>query len=261
MPQVHRFEWRGLTGLVLRVLDDEHHILGELIEGPLPASEAGRAIRMSGSCCFVQTPNERVMIDAGLDADLVSRGLAAEGLDPDHVDLVVVTHGDQDHVRGLIRASGEVTFPNAWHVIHEDLWAAWVDGRELPRVPKERFVAALSPRIRCVHGGRCPAHGICVVDAPGHRLGHLAVEIATDGAPFLHVGDALLHPAFVRLADRRIPGEDDPGLAAATRRALLQRAATRGALVAASHFPFPGLGQIETPGGGFVWSPRPLLAD
>ncbi len=42
----------------------------------------------------------------------------------------------------------------------------------------------------------------------------------------------------------------------ATRRSLLEWAATDQALVMAFHFPFPGLGRVAPEGEGWVWIPR-----
>jgi hypothetical protein len=43
--------------------------------------------------------------------------------------------------------------------------------------------------------------------------------------------------------------------AAATRKAVFERAAAEKTLVAGSHLPFPGLGHIRKSGDGYVWLP------
>jgi hypothetical protein len=50
--------------------------------------------------------------------------------------------------------------------------------------------------------------------------------------------------------------DENAALAQTRRRALLQRAADENLRVYAVHFPFPGLGRIDTKGESFVWVPE-----
>ena len=94
-----------------------------------------------------------------------------------------------------------------------------------------------------------------MLEAYGHTPGHLAVEIASSGEGFLHVVDAATDPVLsLRHPDWfGAPEKNWPARALATRRALLDRAATEGLMVQTYHFPFPGLGRVAQDGDGWRW--------
>lgn len=53
----------------------------------------------SGNCSYVGSQRCGVLVDAGVDADKVVAGLKANGLDPEKVAGIIVTHDHGDHVR------------------------------------------------------------------------------------------------------------------------------------------------------------------
>jgi glyoxylase-like metal-dependent hydrolase (beta-lactamase superfamily II) len=85
-----------------------------------------------------------------------------------------------------------------------------------------------------------------VLPAPGHTPGQLAVEIdGPDGA--IYLADAVVDELAIEHPDWGMAFDDDPATAAATRRALIERASAEHLLVAAAHLPGPG--RIERSGG------------
>ncbi|UCF09875.1 MAG: MBL fold metallo-hydrolase [Candidatus Bipolaricaulota bacterium] len=249
-----RFRLRGMTGLVIRNLEDEHLSFESLL-GRTPPGNPEATLAMSYSCCFVQFAGRNVLIDAGLDARQVEGCLGGIGIAPAAVSDVLITHGDRDHVLGLMREDGSAAYPGAQCVLHRELWEGWASGAIVLRDEASRLPAALEARVRLVTGGDRPLDGVEVIDAPGHGVGHLAFAMESEDQTLLHVGDALLHTVFVEYPEEEIPAEDDSRRAAETRIRLLSLAAKRGALVAGSHFPFPGLGQVERSAVGFRWLP------
>jgi glyoxylase-like metal-dependent hydrolase (beta-lactamase superfamily II) len=79
------------------------------------------------------------------------------------------------------------------------------------------------------------APGIRVVPAPGHTPGHLAVSVADGVDELLWAADAFVHPANVADPEPASRMDTDRPLTVATRRSLLERAAQRGAVLAATH--------------------------
>jgi hypothetical protein len=55
--------------------------------------------------------------------------------------------------------------------------------------------------------------------------------------------------------------DDDKDRAAATRRRLLDMAATDDLLVTGFHMPFPAIGYIERTAGGYRWAPHSYQLD
>lgn len=55
----------------------------------------------TGNCTLVQAGGERLLIDAGISLRRITAFLAAEGLKPDELSAVLITHEHGDHVSGL----------------------------------------------------------------------------------------------------------------------------------------------------------------
>ena len=221
---------------------------------------------------LVETGGQRVLLDTGIGflnpvpGNLVA-ALAAEGIAPEEIDVVLLTHMHTDHFGGGLDASGALVFPNARYLINTaeyDFWAAEpsLDELVIPddfkaqfRQPVKDALAALAGTLEQIAPGDEIAPGVTAVDAKGHTPGHLAVEIASDGEGMLHIADAahmpqfhLEHPGWFLVADNW------PAWTVTSRKALFDRAADEGLLVATYHFPFPGLGRVAKDEIGWVWT-------
>jgi len=71
----------------------------------------------------------------------------------------------------------------------------------------------------------------------------------------LYLVDTVLHPIHVAHPEWVAAVDLLPEQTVATRRRLLQRAATDGALTLAFHFPAPGLGHVVAQGDAWAWQP------
>jgi glyoxylase-like metal-dependent hydrolase (beta-lactamase superfamily II) len=234
----------------------------------VPVELEGTTIEMCGGLLVVDTPDGRFLVDSGngphrgvrtFDAE---SALAAEGIDPGSVDAILLTHGDPDHILGLLTASGDPVYPNASYVLHRDLWDAWHAppnaGLYFPE--QEAFVR----RLASVVGDRCTRFdaevevfpGVRAVPALGHRAGHTVYSIESEGQTLLHVGDAAVHPIFLeypRVLDVR--HDTEPERASDARRMISARAAAEGAWVVGTHFPLPGIGTLtEIDEDRYTWS-------
>jgi glyoxylase-like metal-dependent hydrolase (beta-lactamase superfamily II) len=200
------------------------------------------------NCALLSTADVNVLVDAGVgpkprtflpdgDARLLDE------LEPEDVDLVVLTHLHIDHV-GWAGA-----FPNARYVVHEDDWAYFMSESSLAERPHLREkLLPLEAQVERVEDEVEVSPGIRVQPAPGHTPGHMVVR--ADGVAV--VGDLAAHE--LQLAD---PGfvfanDMDDDLAAAARRRVLGELAEEGPDVIAGHF--YGVGRIERVGKGFRWA-------
>lgn len=196
--------------------------------------------------------------------------LRAVGVAPGDVDLVAVTHTHFDHIAGLF-AGQAAAFPNAEllapradiaHFTDPARRAAAPDVLQSSFAATARLVAAY-PRLQRIDGERAITPRISSVNLSGHTPGHTGFRVGDGGQSLMIVGDALVDPALhPRRDDLGIAFEADPAAARAMRAALFPRASAEGALLAATHMPFPGLGRIERDGGGLRWAPAdfPLAA-
>ncbi|MEO0390768.1 MAG: MBL fold metallo-hydrolase, partial [Pseudomonadota bacterium] len=92
--------------------------------------------------------------------------------------------------------------------------------------------------------------------SPGHTPGHSLLRIDGGDQQLMMVADTM-HSADLHLAlpDTGFGFDTDPALAAASRRRLLDMAATDKMLIAGSHIHFPGFGRILRSGDAYRFAP------
>lgn len=208
-----------------------------------------------------------VLIDTGFGQGappgLGQRNLAmrAAGLDPAGVTLVLISHFHGDHVGGLLAPDGSPAFPNAAIKVPAAEWAFWTDEAAVSRGPEawrnfatdaRRRLAPYEARIERFAPGAEVAPGITALATPGHTPGHVSFLLSDGDAQCLVIGDAVLTPALFVAHPEWTPAFDmDKAQAVATRKALLDRAATERVPVIGYHFDFPATGRVERAGTGY----------
>lgn len=229
--------------------------------------------RLAVNCYLVYLADRLVLIDGGCGAVFgpslgrLAGNLAALGVKPADIDTVLVTHLHPDHVGGLVDAGGQAVFPNAELVVHAVESAYWSDPAVLAAAPEGQeqqavrlslaTIAAYRDRTRSVTGGEVLG-GVTAVPAPGHTPGHTGWLIASGGDGLLVWGDIVHLPGlqFAR-PDAGMAFDVDGALAIATRRRILDMAATDRLCVAGMHMDFPGFGHVVRAGSGYAFIGEP----
>jgi glyoxylase-like metal-dependent hydrolase (beta-lactamase superfamily II) len=224
------------------------------------------------TCMVIIKGNDHVLVDTGAGKMAPTTGklipnLEAEGISPEDIDTVILTHGHPDHIGGTIDGEGKPAFPNARYVMWKDEWDFWTSDPDLSGLKiddhgKEILVKfaqnALPPirdRLELIEREAEIRPGIRAVSAPGHTPGHMAVAVDSDDAQLLYISDTVLHPIHLEQPGWCSSVAFDPEKVTASRIRLLSKAASEKALVIATHFPFPGLGYIEKKEEAWKWRP------
>ena len=251
----------------------------KLLKQPAEKTDAALArsflkppVETSVNAFLVNTGAKLVLIDTGTgglsaaSAGVLLANLQAAGYKPEQVDDILITHMHGDHVGGLSH-NGIAVFPNA--IVHAGKADAdhWLDPASMASAPdsaKGNFrtaMASLGPYIAAHRFQPIAADGEVVpgirsIATPGHTPGHTSYVVESQGQTLIVMGD-LIHVAAVQFDDPgvTIAFDSDPGKAALSRDRIFKMAAKDGALVAAAHLQFPGMGHLKANGTGWQFVP------
>lgn len=223
--------------------------------------------RLGFTVWYIEDGSEKILIDSGA-AGIVSptsgrlpTALAALGVKVEKISTVAATHMHADHIGGLI-AGNRAAFGKSNLLLPETDFKHFTDAGRANAAPphlKGSFdisqkVAGLYPKAeKIAPKHRVSAH-IEAIDLNGHTPGHLGYRIADGDMSLVIVGDLLFDPAVhPDRDDVGIAFEADPAAAKAMRAKAFPQFAEEGALLAATHMPFPGLGRIVKEGDRLRW--------
>jgi glyoxylase-like metal-dependent hydrolase (beta-lactamase superfamily II) len=194
--------------------------------------------------------------------------LKQAGVQPAEVDAVLLTHMHPDHSAGLTDpATGARLFPNAELVAHENERKHWFDDAAMARasdlykqlhfqMTREQVTPYLD-RLRTFKSGEV-FPGITAMPLPGHTPGHTGYLIESGKDRLLIWGDIIHIPEvqFARPEIAMVP-DTDPDAAVATRRKMLDMAASERMFVTGMHLHFPGFGHVARDGATYRYYPEP----
>jgi glyoxylase-like metal-dependent hydrolase (beta-lactamase superfamily II) len=189
----------------------------------------------------------------------------AAGFDPAQVNTVVISHFHGDHINGLRLKDGTAVFPNAEVMVPAPEWAFWMDDARMNQAPEamkgafqgvRRVFGPIAGNVKRYEMDKEVVPGLTAVAAPGHTPGHTAYMLSSGNGRLMIMSDITNHPAlFVRNPDWSAVFDMDGDQARATRRRMLDMAASERAQVAFYHAPFPATGHIAKDGNGFRFIP------
>ncbi|MEZ5661252.1 MAG: MBL fold metallo-hydrolase [Burkholderiaceae bacterium] len=204
--------------------------------------------------------------------------LAATGVSPEQIDVVLCTHLHVDHVGWNTFWDGNAwrpTFPRARYLFERsefEHWQALAAGSEpIPEPGESRKDAALrrfreTQRLtfndsvapvaaaglaRAVERDHRVCEGIELMPTPGHTPGHVSVRVSDGTAQAVISGDCVHHPCQIAHPGWRTLVDTDHRQAAATREQLFCGLAKRGGLLIGSHFADPCAGTLTVDGDGY----------
>ena len=178
----------------------------------------------------------------GIDHDRsIGDALAEVGLEPDAIDMVVMTHLHFDHSGGTTRrtASGglEPVFKRARHVVQKLEWEDATHPHERNRASYlQDSIGPLGEAglVDPVDGEAEIAPGVRVIPTPGHTAGHQSILIDAGGERALFLGDVV--PTSVHVPLPWVMAYDlEPARTVDTKRQLWERALAERWLVVFGH--------------------------
>lgn len=232
---------------------------------------------ISITALLVNTGSKLVLIDTGSagqitdTAGFLNANLAAAGVTPHDIDIVLISHFHPDHINGLRTKDGGKVFANAQILVPEPEWTFWMDDGNQSRATgsvlgyfrnARRIFADIGKDVQRFKPGAEIVPGIVSQPAYGHTPGHTAFMVQSGTEQMLVMSDTVRNPElFARHPDWQPIFDMDGGLAVTTRRRMLDRAAGDRMLVGAYHFPFPACGHMVKTATGYELVPsmwRPL---
>jgi glyoxylase-like metal-dependent hydrolase (beta-lactamase superfamily II) len=227
----------------------------------------------------INTGGKLVVIDTGNGpgAFAASKGkvgqfgtnMAAAGIDPKAVDMVVISHFHGDHVNGLLAADGSLAFPNAEVLVPAAEWKYWMDDGEMSKASSERmkglfvsnrkvFVDGLKKKVTPYEWGKDVAPGLLAVESIGHTPGHTSYVLSSGSDKLFIQSDVTNHPSlFVTNPGWHLMFDQDPAQAETTRRKVYDMLVADRMRVQGFHYPFPANGFVEKDGNGYRLVPAP----
>lgn len=222
--------------------------------------------------CLINTGKQLVMIDTGAGTEFqpsagrVVANLEAAGYTPDQIDQIIITHGHPDHIWGIIDTFEEAPrFPHAEYTIHKAEWDFWMSENAADRLAEgfkgfaigaKKNLLPVSARTKRAEGDGEVVAGVRILETFGHTPGHISVLAESEGEKLLVTGDTITD-AYISLEHPEWHPKTDmqPDVAEATRKRLLEMAASEGMLVSSYHIPFPGVGRVARRGRSYRWVP------
>ena len=223
---------------------------------------------------LIETAGQRVLIEAGAGQTMGPNGgrlfsnLAAIGVQPEDIDVVVISHTHPDHVGNLRTADGARAFPRATVFAPKADWDFFVQGDpDLSYMPvsaefRQRFATAIKRSVEPVaasvelyEAGTEIVPGLTTISAFGHTPGMVNFLVHSGDDQLLLTADLAYHP-LVNIDNPWRPGPDrDKETALQSRQRIFDRAAAERLLVLGFHYPFPGIGRMLKTDSGYAWVP------
>lgn len=210
------------------------------------------------NCYLIRSPQRTVLVDTGAGGFKQWGGglqdnLRRAGVLPSEIDTVLLTHAHPDHIGGLLNGAGELSFPNAELVLHEQELSFWQNDIHLHRANERargNFLFARQvfekyrDRIR-LFAGEEVLPGISAQSLPGHTAGHCGYRVQSNDQDLLIWGDIVHFPHLqISHPEVSIAFDLDAHLAAATRTRLLDIVSADQLLIAGMHLGEEGFVRI-----------------
>src|SRR6185295_16208123 len=196
---------------------------------------------------LINTGGKLVLIDCGNGiANLESskgavgrtlQNLAAAGVDPKSIDVVLMSHLHPDHTNGIRALDGSMAFPNAEIMVPAKDWEFWMSDENAAKAQSnemmknyfanvKKIYAGIESKVTRYDWGKEVAPGITSISTPGHTPGHTSFAVASGNSKILIQADVTNIPElFLRNPDWHVSFDYDGPLAQETRHKVYDMAA------------------------------------
>jgi glyoxylase-like metal-dependent hydrolase (beta-lactamase superfamily II) len=189
--------------------------------------------------------------------------LQGVGMRPEDIDYVLCTHLHVDHVGWNTRLENGrwvPTFANAryvWSKTEYEAAKCQAMKSDCSVSVRQVFQDSIQPVVETrkadmIDGEFGILDGVVLNPAAGHTPGHLRIEVRSQGAVGLFVGDILHSPIQVPLWSWSTRYCWDRAMAAQERRRVLEICAAENALLLPAHFEAPHVGRVTAAGESFA---------
>jgi glyoxylase-like metal-dependent hydrolase (beta-lactamase superfamily II) len=179
-----------------------------------PADRKNR-VEMGLNCLLIRFDGKNVLVDTGvgtkhrqkmktifaMHAGKLVSNLALQGLAPEAIDLVVLTHLHFDHAGGCTRYDRrgqlEPVFPRATYLVQRADWREATDTNERTRpayLPDDFLPLKAAKQLELLDGDTELLPGLWVRRTGGHTAGHQMAYVESEGQKAACLGDVLPTP-------------------------------------------------------------------
>jgi glyoxylase-like metal-dependent hydrolase (beta-lactamase superfamily II) len=245
---IYRMDGAGLFGVMSKAEWQE-----------LAQPDEQNRIRIPLYCLLIETENHKILVDTGYGDKLSEQqrdfmclkgdrrllgSLAAAGVAPEEIDMVINTHLHEDHCGGNSRYDEDgvpvPTFPNALYFVQrtELADAMYPNERTRGTYHRENFEPLeRAGRLRVLRGDTRLTDEVRVLVTPGHTSSHQSVVVESGGQAALFLADTAHWPLHMERLEVLTAYDAQPLVTLETKRRLARWAVERGALLIFGHHP------------------------